>query len=36
MTLKQHKFLVNGRETNNGTTPVDRQKILNNATVELQ
>jgi hypothetical protein len=36
MAWKQHLFLGNGGETNNGTTPVDRQQILNNATVGLQ
>jgi hypothetical protein len=29
MGLKQHSFLGNGRETNNGTTSVARQQILN-------
>jgi hypothetical protein len=29
MALKQHSFLGNGRETDNGTTSVARQQILN-------
>jgi hypothetical protein len=27
--LKQHSFLGNGRETDNGATSIDRQRILN-------
>jgi hypothetical protein len=36
MALKQHFFLGNSRETNNGTTSVARQQILDNATAGLQ
>jgi hypothetical protein len=34
--MKQDSFLGIGRETNDGTTPIARQQILNNATVGLQ